>query len=192
MDPQHFIVGDDHVVTFLTKDGKTFVASLPIAQQMTVIARDLDADITSEVVPLPTVDSHHFEKIVYWCMHHVTNPPVKTEDKKGEHYPVTSEFDKAFFQELLGLDTPAKDQVKILKDFMIPVNYLGKCSCFFLLAFLLKKRLDIKPLLLQCAWYMVHTYIKGKTPDQLRETFQPKPLTEEEQELLKNHPEWDQ
>lgn len=175
MDPQRFIINDEKPpITFVTRDDKTFVVSPQVVQQSTVIARDLEGDV-SEGIPLPSVDSNHFDKILYWCMHHIVNVPAKTEDKKGEHYPVTSEFDKAFFNELVGPDKNSSDQVRILKDFMIPVNYL-----------------DIKPLLLQCAWYLTHTFIKGKTPDQLRETFQPKVLSKAEQELLAAHPEWDQ
>lgn len=113
-------------------------------------------------IPLNNVDSKTLEKIVEYCEHYGTLPKKDTNDVKEERREMT-EWDKQFV---------VMDQ-KFLFNLILAANYL-----------------DIKPLLdLTCK--QVANMIKGKTPEEIRVTFNIKnDFTPEEEEKVRKENEW--
>jgi len=125
-----------------------------------------DLGTSSDVaIPLHNVTSKILDKVIEYCKHHVEHPVPKTDDKVG---------DKAKSEDILPWD---KDFCNVdqatLFELILAANYL-----------------DIKPLLdLTCK--TVANMIKGKTPEEIRKTFNIKnDFTPEEEEKVRKENEW--
>lgn len=115
-------------------------------------------------VPLPNVTGKILDKVVQYCKYHVDHPIVVAEDKKDEKR--TDDITP------WDLDFCNVDQATLF-ELILAANYL-----------------DIKPLLdLTCK--TVANMIKGKTPEEIRKTFNIKnDFTPEEEEQVKKENEW--
>ena len=103
------------------------------------------SEAEDQEVPLPNVKSAVLAKVIQFCKHHVFNPmeEIAKPLKSDDMTKVVSEFDAAY------VDV----EQELLFELILAANYM-----------------DIKPLLdLTCA--KVASMIKGKTPAQIRETF---------------------
>jgi len=110
------------------------------------------------------VSAKILQKVVDYCQHHVQNPtPAKTDDKKDDKKDEIAPWDKDFCN---------VDQATLF-ELILAANYL-----------------DIKPLLdLTCK--TVANMIKGKTPEEIRKTFNIKnDFTPEEEEKVRKENEW--
>jgi len=124
---------------------------------------DLGSD-TDVPIPLHNVTAKILKKVVDYSKHHVEHPTPKADDKKDEKK--TDDilpWDKEFTN---------VDQATLF-ELILAANYL-----------------DIKPLLdLTCK--TVANMIKGKTPEEIRKTFNIKnDFTPEEEEKVRKENEW--
>lgn len=115
-------------------------------------------------IPLHNVTAKILAKVVEYCKYHDEHPTPKTEEKKDEKK--TDDiipWDKEFC---------SVDQATLF-ELILAANYL-----------------DIKPLLdLTCK--TVANMIKGKTPEEIRKTFNIKnDFTPEEEEKVRKENEW--
>ncbi len=119
---------------------------------------------TQSFVPLPNVVGDVFKKVVEYCTWHFENPTVVPEEKKEEKATDDiCEWDRKFCE---------VDQVTIF-NLVLAANYL-----------------DNKPLLdLGCK--TIANMIKGKTPEEVRKTFNIKQdFTPEEEEQIRKENDW--
>ena len=118
---------------------------------------------TDAPIPLHNVSSKILQKVVDYCKHAVENPAPKTDDKKDDKKDDINPWDKEFCN---------VDQATLF-ELILAANYL-----------------DIKPLLdLTCK--TVANMIKGKTPEEIRKTFNIKnDFTPEEEEKVRKENEW--
>jgi S-phase kinase-associated protein 1 len=108
-------------------------------------AEDPDEDSETIEIPLPNVKSQVLEKVIQFCRHHIEEP--MTEIEKPLKSQVMAEVVQKWYADFVDIE-----QV-LLFEMILAANYM-----------------DIKPLLdLTCA--TVASMIKGKSPEDIRATF---------------------
>ena len=141
--------------------------ALEVANMSTTIKNmleDFGGEIPDMAIPLHNVTSNVLKKVVEYCNHHIQNPtPKSDENKDDKRTDDISAWDKQFC---------SVDQATLF-ELILAANYL-----------------DIKPLLdLTCK--TVANMIKGKTPEEIRKTFNIKnDFTPEEEEKVRKENEW--
>ncbi|TAQ88292.1 hypothetical protein B7494_g3376 [Chlorociboria aeruginascens] len=126
---------------------------------------DLGEVASKTPVPIPNVNEPVLKKVIEWCEHHKADPPVSPDDDSDSRKKTTDieEWDQKFMQ---------VDQ-EMLFEIILASNYL-----------------DIKPLL-DVGCKTVANMIKGKSPDEIRKTFNiTNDFTPEEEEQIRRENEW--
>jgi len=156
------------VVKLQSSDGEVFPVDFEIAKQSMTIKQmleDLDVkDDDDEVVPLPNVNAAILKKVIQWATHHKDDPPLPEDDEnKEKRTDDISSWDAEFL----------KGDQGTLFELIIAANYL-----------------DIKGLL-DVTCKTVANMIKGKTPEEIRKTFNIKnDFTASEEEQVRKENEW--
>lgn len=123
-----------------------------------------DGGVPDVPIPLPNVSAKILEKVIQYCDHHHKHPTPQSDDKKDEkRTDDISAWDSEFCR---------VDQATLF-ELILAANYL-----------------DIKPLLdLTCK--TVANMIKGRTPEEIRKTFNIKnDFTPEEEEQVRKENAW--
>ncbi|KAG5951374.1 E3 ubiquitin ligase complex SCF subunit scon-3 [Claviceps sorghi] len=116
-------------------------------------------------IPIPNVNEAVLRKVIEWCEHHRNDPPQPQDDESDGRRRTTDieEWDQKFMQ---------VDQ-EMLFEIILASNYL-----------------DIKPLL-DVGCKTVANMIKGKSPEEIRKTFNiTNDFTPEEEEQIRRENEW--
>jgi S-phase kinase-associated protein 1 len=116
-------------------------------------------------IPIPNVNDAVLRKVMEWCDHHRGDPPTSQDDDDAARKKTTDieEWDQKFMQ---------VDQ-EMLFEIILASNYL-----------------DIKPLL-DVGCKTVANMIKGKSPEDIRKTFNiTNDFTPEEEEQIRRENEW--
>ncbi|CAI0557546.1 unnamed protein product [Linum tenue] len=150
--------------TLRSSDGETFEVEEAVAVESQTIKHMIEDDCADSEIPLPNVTSAILAKVIEYCRKHVEAGADKEKDKL-----ITSP-DEA-------LKTWDADFVKVdqntLFDLILAANYLN-----------IKSLLD-----LTCQ--TVADMIKGKTPEEIRKTFNIKnDFTPEEEEEVRRENQW--
>ncbi|XP_057531037.1 SKP1-like protein 1B [Amaranthus tricolor] len=145
-----------------SSDGETFEVDEVVALESQTIKHMVEDDCADNVIPLPNVTSKILAKVIEYCKKHVDSP------KSSENN------DRQVDDELKTWDA---DFVKVdqatLFDLILAANYLN-----------IKSLLD-----LTCQ--TVADMIKGKTPEEIRKTFNIKnDFTPEEEEEVRRENQW--
>ncbi|KAM0559629.1 hypothetical protein ACHAPJ_004153 [Fusarium lateritium] len=124
-----------------------------------------DGITQSNPIPIPNVNEAVLRKVIEWCDHHRNDPPQAQDDESDARKKTTDieEWDQKFMQ---------VDQ-EMLFEIILASNYL-----------------DIKPLL-DVGCKTVANMIKGKSPEEIRKTFNiTNDFTPEEEEQIRRENEW--
>ena len=116
-------------------------------------------------IPIPNVNEAVLRKVIEWCEHHRNDPAQAQDDESDARKKTTDieEWDQKFMQ---------VDQ-EMLFEIILASNYL-----------------DIKPLL-DVGCKTVANMIKGKSPEEIRKTFNiTNDFTPEEEEQIRRENEW--
>eukprot|EP00123_Amoebidium_parasiticum_P012515 comp21407_c0_seq2/m.29496 comp21407_c0_seq2/g.29496 ORF comp21407_c0_seq2/g.29496 comp21407_c0_seq2/m.29496 type:complete len:169 (-) comp21407_c0_seq2:447-953(-) len=157
-------------VTLQSSDGKLIEVDYKVACMSATVKTMFDDVLLSDEssnlpVPLPNVSGSILEKVIAYCEHHKDDEPVAADEdeNKEKHTDDIEPWD----QDFVGGDQGT------LFELILAANYL-----------------DIKPLLdLTCK--TVANMIKGKTPEEIRKTFNIKnDFTPEEEEQIRKENEW--
>eukprot|EP00058_Branchiostoma_floridae_P016448 XP_002601936.1 hypothetical protein BRAFLDRAFT_124598 [Branchiostoma floridae] len=146
-----------------SSDGEIFEVDVEIAKQSVTIKTMLedlgmDEEGDEEPIPLPNVNAAILKKVIQWCTHHKDDPPPPEDDENKEK---RTDDIPVWDQEFLKVDQGT------LFELILAANYL-----------------DIKGLL-DVTCKTVANMIKGKTPEEIRKTFNIKnDFTEEEEAQL--------
>uniref|UniRef100_A0A8D2HYU6 S-phase kinase-associated protein 1 n=1 Tax=Urocitellus parryii TaxID=9999 RepID=A0A8D2HYU6_UROPR len=120
----------------------------------------MDDEGDDDPVPLPNVNAAILKKVIQWCTHHKDDPPPPEDDENKEK---RTDDIPVWDQEFLKVDQGT------LFELILAANYL-----------------DIKGLL-DVTCKTVANMIKGKTPEEIRKTFNIKnDFTEEEEAQVGN------
>jgi S-phase kinase-associated protein 1 len=151
-----------------SSDGEIFEVDVEIAKASVTIKTMLEDlgmdDEEEEVVPLPNVNAAILKKVIQWATHHKDDPPPPEDDENKEKRTddITS-WDADFLKVDQGT----------LFELILAANYL-----------------DIKGLL-DVTCKTVANMIKGKTPEEIRKTFNIKnDFTPSEEEQVRKENEW--
>jgi S-phase kinase-associated protein 1 len=104
---------------------------------------DMEGFGSDNSVPLPNVNGKVLAKVIDYCKHHVADAPKSEETITEKRTDDISEWDQEF----------CKVEQAMLFELTLAANYL-----------------DIKPLLDLCC-KTIANMIKGKTPEEIRKTF---------------------
>ncbi|KAL6704579.1 hypothetical protein ACN47E_008089 [Coniothyrium glycines] len=154
-------------IKVITSDGATMAVERPVAERSILIKNlleDLGGD-NEEAIPIPNVNEAVMKKVLEWCEHHKNDPPASQDDDSDSRKKSTDidEWDQKFMQ---------VDQ-EMLFEIILAANYL-----------------DIKALL-DVGCKTVANMIKGKSPDEIRKTFNiQNDFTPEEEEQIRRENEW--
>jgi len=149
-------------------DAETFEVDVEIAKQSVTIKTMLEdlgvEEDDDEGVPLPNVNAAILKKVIQWCTQHKDDPPPPEDDENKEK---RTDDIPVWDQEFLKVDQGT------LFELILAANYL-----------------DIKGLL-DVTCKTVANMIKGKTPEEIRKTFNIKnDFTEDEEAQVKKENQW--
>ncbi|KAL4912522.1 Skp1 family, dimerization domain-containing protein [Aspergillus aurantiobrunneus] len=155
------------MLVFTSSDGKNIDVARDVAERSLLIKNlldDLGTPTTTEPIPIPNVTENVLNKVLEWCQHHRNDPPSTTDDDDSRRKTTDiEEWDQKFMQ---------VDQ-EMLFEIILAANYL-----------------DIKPLL-DIGCKTVANMIKGKSPEEIRKTFNiQNDFTPEEEDQIRRENEW--
>lgn len=152
----------------------------------------------NEAIPLPNVNEPVLRKVVEWCEHHRKDPPQTTEDENDSRKKSTEidEWDQKFMQvdqemlfEIILVGSPF---VPSVDAYLTCIRHWGFARSGHADIFLIQAAnyMDIKPLL-DVGCKTVANMIKGKSPEEIRKTFNiTNDFTPEEEEQIRRENEW--
>lgn len=158
----------DFELKLQSKDGGSIVILKSVGEQskfISNVAEEFEAG-EENLVPLPNITTETLEHVVDYLNFHRDDPAVKIERPlKKDLYEIISDWDREFLERF---------ELQGLFDIVLGANYL-----------------DIKPLLrLGCA-QIYSKYIRGQSPEKIRETFGlPDDLTKEDQDRIREENRW--
>jgi len=160
---------DQVKVELQSSDGVKKVVDKDVAERSVLIKNMIEdlGDPTSGAIPIPNVTSNVLNKVVEYCTHHRNDPLPAADDevdtRSNKKATEIEEWDQKFMQ---------VDQ-EMLFEIILAANYL-----------------DIKPLL-DVGCKTVANMIKGKTPEEIRKTFNiQNDFTPEEEAQIRRENEW--
>mmetsp|Transcript_8274 Transcript_8274/g.12037 ORF Transcript_8274/g.12037 Transcript_8274/m.12037 type:complete len:167 (+) Transcript_8274:99-599(+) len=134
-------------VNLVSKEGDSYEVPLHVAKMSELVKTMMDEEGDDDVqeIPLPNVKATVLQKVIEFCTHHREEP--MNEIEKPLKSAIMSEVVQRWYADFVSVE-----QV-LLFELILAANYM-----------------DIKPLLdLTCA--TVASMIKGKTPEEIRQTF---------------------
>ncbi|GAP89793.1 putative SCF complex subunit Skp1 [Rosellinia necatrix] len=155
-------------VSLKSNDDQIITVDKVVAERSLLIKNmleDLGDAAVGQTIPIPNVSESVLRKVIEWCEHHRSDPPSTNEDESDNRKKTTDieEWDQKFMQ---------VDQ-EMLFEIILASNYL-----------------DIKPLL-DVGCKTVANMIKGKSPEEIRKTFNiTNDFTPEEEEQIRRENEW--
>ncbi|GAY42871.1 hypothetical protein CUMW_070250 [Citrus unshiu] len=168
-------------ITLKSSDGEAFEVDEAVALESQTIKHMIEDDCADNGIPLPNVTSKILSKVIEYCKKHVE--ASKSDDR------ATSGVDddlKAWDTDFVKVDQATLFDLILVFSTYIPVSILGTGTLLLKAA----NYLNIKSLLdLTCQ--TVADMIKGKTPEEIRKTFNIKnDFTPEEEEEVRRENQW--
>eukprot|EP00271_Cylindrocystis_brebissonii_P015935 TRINITY_DN39016_c0_g1_i1.p1 TRINITY_DN39016_c0_g1~~TRINITY_DN39016_c0_g1_i1.p1 ORF type:complete len:162 (-),score=44.61 TRINITY_DN39016_c0_g1_i1:877-1362(-) len=153
----------EQIVKLKSSDNEIFEVSPEVALQSEMVKNLIEDELTTEAITVANVSGKVLAKVVEYCVYHVNAKAAAGGDK-----PKVSEEDiKAWDQEFVKVDQTT------LFDLILAANYMN-----------IKDLLD-----LTCQ--SVADMIKGKTPEEIRRTFNIRnDFTPEEEEEVRRENQW--
>lgn len=161
--------GTPKKVTLKSSDGETFEVEESVALESQTIKHMIEDDCADNAIPLPNVTGKILSKVIEYCKKHVeaaANKP-STDDRSSSASVAVDDELKTWDADFVKVDQ------NTLFDLILAANYLN-----------IKSLLD-----LTCQ--TVADMIKGKTPEEIRKTFNIKnDFTPEEEEEVRRENQW--
>ncbi|GJM89944.1 hypothetical protein PR202_ga06175 [Eleusine coracana subsp. coracana] len=167
--------GEKNMITLKSSDGEEFEVEEAVAMESQTIRHMIEDDCADNGIPLPNVNSKILSKVIEYCNKHVHAAAAAAAAKSDDNNDSTSASASASGGEDLknwDADFVKVDQATLF-DLILAANYLN-----------IKGLLD-----LTCQ--TVADMIKGKTPEEIRKTFNIKnDFTPEEEEEIRRENQW--
>jgi len=154
-------------VTIISSDGEPFKVEQKIAER-SVLIKNMISDLASDdmegfEIPVPNVRASVLKKVLEWATHHKNTSFPDDEDEDSRKSAPVDEWDKEFL----------KVDQEMLYEIILAANYL-----------------NIRPLL-DAGCKVVAEMIRGKSPEEIRRTFNiVNDFSPEEEEAIKRENEW--
>ena len=161
------------MLTLRSCDGEEFEVEEIVAMESQTIKHMIEDDCADSGIPLPNVSSRILSRVIEYCRKHVQARGAAPADGPAAPEPAAG-VSKAAEEELKSFDSEfVKVDQATLFDLILAANYLN-----------IKGLLD-----LTCQ--TVADMIKGKTPEEIRKTFNIKnDFTPEEEEEVRRENQW--
>ncbi|KAF5745352.1 SKP1-like protein 1B-like [Tripterygium wilfordii] len=154
-------------IVLKSSDGETFEVELAVALQSQTIKHMIEDECADAAIPLPNVSSKILAKVIEYCKKHIEAEAAEGSKDKEKISSDESENLRAFDTDFVNVD-----QITLF-DLILAANYLN-----------IKSLLD-----LTCQ--TVADMIKGKTPEEIRKTFNIKnDFTPDEEEEVRRENQW--
>ncbi|XP_008806601.1 SKP1-like protein 1 [Phoenix dactylifera] len=155
-------------ITLKSSDGEVFEVEEAVAMESQTIKHMIEDDCASNGIPLPNVTSKILSKVIEYCKRHVDAAAASSKSTADDTSSKLADDElKAWDAEFVKVDQAT------LFDLILAANYLN-----------IKGLLD-----LTCQ--TVADMIKGKTPEEIRKTFNIKnDFTPEEEEEVRRENQW--
>lgn len=184
----------ENMVKLVTSDGEEHLVKREIACMSGTIKNMLDdiGEATADMpIPLPNVTGDTLKKVVEYCKHHHENPdapPLQQGDGNSNNMDVDTNGNSSSTNASSSTTTPTAARLAPISPWDENFCKVDQAELFSLI--LAANYLEIKPLLdLTCK--TVAAKIKGKTPEEIRKTFNIKnDFTPEEEEQIRKENEW--
>ncbi|CAG8447617.1 10772_t:CDS:2 [Acaulospora colombiana] len=153
--------GEEKKVTLKSCDDVEFKVDIPVASR-SILLKNMIEDVGETDQSIPLPNVN--EKVLEWCTHHVNDPqPTNDDDDSRRRNTEIDDWDQRFLNV----------EQDMLFEIILAANYL-----------------DIKPLL-DIGCKTVANMIKGKSPEEIRATFNiVNDFTPEEEEQIRKENEW--
>ena len=166
--------GEKKMITLKSSDGEEFEVEEAVAMESQTIRHMIEDDCADNGIPLPNVNSKILSKVIEYCNKHVHAAAAAASKAADDAASAAAAVPPPSGEDLKNWDA---DFVKVdqatLFDLILAANYLN-----------IKGLLD-----LTCQ--TVADMIKGKTPEEIRKTFNIKnDFTPEEEEKVRKENEW--
>ncbi|KAF7105704.1 hypothetical protein CFC21_106483 [Triticum aestivum] len=159
--------GEKKMVTLKSSDGEEFEVEEAVAMESQTIRHMIEDDCADNGIPLPNVTSKILSKVIEYCNKHVQAKPADAAAAAPDAAAPPAEDLKNWDAEFVKVDQAT------LFDLILAANFLN-----------IKGLLD-----LTCQ--TVADMIKGKTPEEIRKTFNIKnDFTPEEEEEIRRENQW--
>ena len=175
------------IIKLQSSEGEVFDTDVNIAKCSGTIKTMLEdlgmEDGEDEIVPLPNVNSAILKKVIQWATYHKDDPQALDEDEnKEKRTDDISSWDADFLKVDQGT----------LFELILAANYLDiKGNGYKLSVLYILIQYDKILGLLDVTCKTVANMIKGKTPDEIRKTFNIKnDFTPAEEEQVRKENEW--
>ncbi|KAJ1290616.1 hypothetical protein BS78_02G258000 [Paspalum vaginatum] len=161
----------ENMLVLFSNDGESFDVPESVARESVTLRGMIEDGCTDNGIPLPNVHSKILCKVIEYCKKHVL---ARGEGGDATTAEPTAATNKATEDELKAFDAEfVKVDQATLFDLILAANYLN-----------IKELLD-----LTCQ--TVADMIKGKTPEEIRKTFNIKnDFTPEEEEEVRRENQW--
>lgn len=160
---------EEEKVTLISSDGKEYRVNLSVAK-MSNTMKDLIDDAGTELpIPLPNVTARILEKVIQYCEYHIEHPdpPAAADADKDAEKEKRSDDIIPWDRDFCNVDQST------LFEMILAANYM-----------------NIQPML-DVTCKTVANMIKGKTPEEIRKTFNiENDFTAEEEEAIRKENEW--
>ncbi|KAI4134590.1 MAG: hypothetical protein LQ347_001383 [Umbilicaria vellea] len=159
-------------ITLMSSDNVVISVEREVAERSILIKNmmeDVGDEATTEAIPIPNVNEAVLKKVIEWCTHHRNDPLTSADDDSDSRKKTTDidEWDQKFMQ---------VDQEMLFEIIL----HLAKAANY----------LDIKALL-DVGCKTVANMIKGKSPEEIRKTFNiQNDFTPEEEDQIRRENEW--
>jgi len=162
-------VASNEIVRLTSNDGVEFSVDRSVAERSILIKNLIedvgDGSVPKETIPIPNVNEPVLKKVIEWCEKH-RNDPAQSAEEENDNRKKTTEIDE-WDQKFMQVDQ------EMLFEIILAANYL-----------------DIKALL-DVGCKTVANMIKGKSPEEIRKTFNiTNDFTPEEEEQIRRENEW--
>ncbi|XP_048537258.1 SKP1-like protein 1 [Triticum urartu] len=166
--------GEKKMITLKSSDGEEFEVEEAVAMESQTIRHMIEDDCADNGIPLPNVNSKILSKVIEYCNKHVQAKPADGAAAGAGASDASAAAPAAPAEDLKNWDAEfVKVDQATLFDLILAANYLN-----------IKGLLD-----LTCQ--TVADMIKGKTPEEIRKTFNIKnDFTPEEEEEIRRENQW--
>jgi len=148
---------------------KNMLDGMTLCFFLLIVCTDVGEDQLSSSIPLPNAHTDSLRRAIAYLQHYVVDPPARDDKQTDAFSAWDTEFLKMSQSELFELILVSV----LLSDSVQAANYL-----------------DIKPLLDLCC-RAVSNMMRGRTPEELRKTFNIKnDFTPEEEAQVRKENEW--
>ncbi|BBG97082.1 SKP1-like 4 [Prunus dulcis] len=171
-------------ITLKSDDGEIFEVEEAVAMQSQTIKHMMEDDCADGAIPLPNVTSYILAKVIEYCRKH-SEEATDGEDKEDILKNFTDGENK---EDILKKATDGDNKKDIPNDWDAEFMKLDQGTLFHLM--MTANYLDIKGLLDLTA-ETAAGMIKGKKPEEIRETFNIKnDFTPEEEKKIRQENQW--